>query len=83
MPGKPKNQFSRPSIDLGGAKKAWQELAAQDIEVGDLIKPYGLVTDFGMMDFKDRWVSFQMASGDHVRLGFSDVVEVFAKVRSA
>lgn len=44
--GKPKRQFSRPSIDLGTPlKRTWQNVPVSAIKVFDLIPGYGLVTE--------------------------------------
>lgn len=51
--GKPKKQFSRPSVTVStdalgdGAKKAWQDLDPRQVEVGDLILGKGLVVGLG------------------------------------
>lgn len=36
--------FSRPSVDLGGAKKEWREVEARTLLVGDLVMGLGLIT---------------------------------------
>lgn len=36
--------FSRPSVNLGGAKKEWREVEARTLLVGDLVMSLGLIT---------------------------------------
>ena len=41
----PKNQFSRPSVDLGqsAVKREWRTAPATEIEAGDTIPDFGIV----------------------------------------
>lgn len=44
-PQRPKNQFSRPSVDLGApnVKREWQVVPATMIEPGDTVPDFGIV----------------------------------------
>ena len=82
--GKPKKQFSRPSVTVStdalgdGAKKAWQDLDPRQVEVGDLILGKGLVVGLGEVSqhsdpFQYRFV-YEMKNGtEHVVYAVPDV----------
>ena len=43
MVGPPKNQFSRPGIDLGGMEREWKHVTAIMVQPGDTVANVGLV----------------------------------------
>lgn len=75
----PRNQFSRPSVDVSssGPTRAWKNIPAGEVQVGDLVADFGMVTKVE-------------SGGDFVRLTnmhanssstFGKTVEVFAYVQ--
>lgn len=77
--GKPKKQFSRPSVTVStdalgdGAKKSWQDIVdLRLIEVGDIIVGKGLVVGIGevvsLQDPAQYRFEFEMKNGTTLRL---------------
>lgn len=73
--------FVRDSVSLGGAKKSWRHVPAQEIRVGDLVAGVGLVKSIsrsgGMPHLINDTITFVNPPGeqhsfppDEVLLGF-------------
>jgi hypothetical protein len=76
----PKNQFSRPSIDLTPHNKEWQDLPWSEVREGDLVADHGRVVMIQRVA-ASRLFHFpaqlhQVADTD------TDTVRVFAEKRS-
>jgi len=60
--------FQRPSINLGGGpKKDWQEVEAQRVSAGDIVRGWGLVTDIRPAEDSttDRFLDIYFKSDEH------------------
>lgn len=79
----PKRQFSRPSIDLGGPKKDWQEVEVATLSKGDVVRGHGAVEvitldDVDTFDRDTVWIQWQ--NGTISGFDPSDVVTAFTAV---
>lgn len=75
----PKRQFSRPSINLGGPKKDWQEVEVQKLSIGDNVRGWGVVENIAVNDFGDT-ITVTWKNGTQSLLVPGDVVTAFTAV---
>lgn len=89
--GKPKKQFSRPSVDLSrsyGARKEWRDVHPTEVQRGDLLLGEGLVESWQAFVEDNRAtgtraiVIFTMKNGKEVKASAlpEDTVRAFVSV---
>jgi hypothetical protein len=80
--GKPA-PFKRPSIDLGGPKRKWQDIEAQYLEPRDLVREYGpvkTVKSYVLQDPLNYITEISFVGGDTVKFYSTDKLHAFAEV---
>jgi hypothetical protein len=78
--GKPKNQFSRPSINLDtGVKKDWREVEVQELVRGDNVRGHGVIEWIEWNDFGD-FCTVTWKSGKQTLFSQFDTVTAFTAV---
>lgn len=73
--------FSRPSIDLGGEKKAWVNVVPTLLKPGDLVQDYGLIVSIDYPHTDTGFTIVNFASGRSVTFS-RDLVRAFIAVGS-
>ena len=73
--------FKRPSISLADPdeRREWQTVRGDEVEAGDMVADWGLVTRVDLMGFETQ-ITF--LSENVMVIGNSTVLRVFAKVRA-
>lgn len=87
---RPRKQFSRPSIELGETKRAWQHVEIGTVEPGDILAGEGRVNKIQVILGHDRGegappylVIVHLGSDEvHIRTGPANVVvHAFTRLR--
>lgn len=80
----PKNQFSRPSVDLSvpEVKREWQVLPATHIEPGDTVPDFGIVESVAQMNERvDPTILIRSTMGNEQIVSASEQCYFFGRVR--
>lgn len=75
MPNKLPTPFSKPSISLATHGKAWKDIEAYKLRVGDIVRDHGAVETTGPSGVADTTVKF--LSGEVVYFAGTERVHAF------
>ncbi len=77
MVSKPKNQFSRPGIDLDRTKREWRDVSASTLHIDDTVVDYGKIVK---VTHTGAHANVEFLSGKGLLLDHDKIVRAFVEV---